>query len=127
VYLLRLPYKSNEDQTRRDRTIQLLMHDIEVQLSPFMINEKAEARRADFVSLCKRGERLGLTILSQPAVWEFQWELRQKARAEESGNKARPLKTPLVVFPALQRTTDNQARKLEPPYLSLGPLKFPKG
>ena len=95
------------------------MRDLEVQLSPFMIHEKADARRADFVSLCKRGERLGLMILSQPAVWEFQWELERKSRAGESGNKDRP---PLVIFPALQRTTDSQARKLEPPYLSLEPL-----
>lgn len=97
------------------------MHDLEVRLSPFIIHEKAEARKADFVSLCKRGERLGLTIFSQPAVWRFQWKLEQKSRAGESDNKDRPLKTPLVVFPALQRTTDNQARKLEYPHVSLEP------
>jgi hypothetical protein len=97
------------------------MHDLEVQLSPFMIHEKAEARRTDFVSLCKRGERLGLTILSQPAVWKFQWKVEHKSRAGESDNKGKPLKTPLVVFPALQRTTDSQARKLESPLVSLEP------
>jgi hypothetical protein len=119
MYLLRLPQKSSEDRTQRDRVVELLMRDLEVRLSPFMIHEKAEARRADFMSLCKRGERLGLMILSQPAVWKFQWKVEQKSRAGESDNKGRPLKTALVVFPALQRTTDSQARKLEPPHVSL--------
>ena len=122
MYLLRLPQKSSEDRTRRDRVVELLMHDLEVRLSPLMIHEKAEAGKADFVSLCKRGERLGLTILSQPAVWKFQWKPEQKSRAGESDNKDRPPRTPLVVFPALQRTTDSHARKLEHPYLSLEPL-----
>jgi hypothetical protein len=122
AYLLKLPQKSSEDRAHRDRVVELLIHDLEVQLSPFVIHEKAEARRADFVSLCKRGERLGQTILSQPAVWKFQWKLEQKSRAGEGGNKDRPLRAPLVVFPALQRTTDSQARKVEPPYLSLEPL-----
>ena len=97
------------------------MHDLEVRLSPFMIHEKAEARRADLVSLCKRGEGLGLTIFSQPVVWIFQWKLEQKTRAGEYDKKDRPRKAPLVVFPALQRTTDGQARKLESPYVALEP------
>jgi hypothetical protein len=109
------------DQIQRDRVIELLMHDLEPRLSPFMIHEKTEARKADFVSLCKRGEGLGLTIFSQPAVWIFQWKLEQKSRAGERGNKGRPLKAPLVVFPTLQRTTDNQARKLESPHVLLKP------
>jgi hypothetical protein len=121
VYLLRLPERSSQDRLQIDRVIDLVMHDLEVQLSPFMIQEKSETRRADFVSLCKRGEKLGLTILSQAAVWKFQWKLEQRPRASKSDDKARAPKTSLVVFPALQRTTDNQARKLESPYVSLDP------
>jgi hypothetical protein len=101
----------------RYRSIQSIILELDTLLDPYALSENAKERRADLTALSERGERLGLSILSQPAVWEFRWDNSEESRYE-LGNSTRQ-KNLLVVFPGFQRITDHKARRLDSPHVAL--------
>lgn len=119
AFLLKVPDKSPEERVVRDQNIQTIYQELNAVLGPFILPEKVEEHRADLAALSKRGERIGMSILSQPAVWEFQWNIR--LNAEDGSSKPRVQRKPLVVFPALRRMTDNKGVRLDPPLVTLKP------
>jgi hypothetical protein len=112
---LKVPDKNAEDRIARDHNVQSLIEELDVILGQFVIPSKDEDRRANLVQISKRGERLGLKILSQPAVWEFLWNIERRPTTMDDSGKVRGPRKPLVVFPAFQRVTDNKSVRIDPP------------
>lgn len=81
------------------------MQNIDISVAPFASVESAESRRRDIEALCKQGQHLGLTMLSQPTLYELVWGLPrdQKTRGTERS-------LALAVYPGLRIAIDEDGK-----------------
>jgi hypothetical protein len=115
---------SDRDLAHRDSVIDFLVQSLDLILSPFENHQQAEARKKSLIAVCKRAEKLGLVLLSQPAEWEFNWRHRPRTAERTSDGRPprKPVKdTPIAYFPGLVKVTDNSAMQLEAPRMVLKP------
>ena len=112
---------SNENQAHLDQATSMLIQRLDVVLLPFADAHSQEARKEHLLGLCKRAERVGMLLLSQPAEWTFEWSYSPGVSGASEGRQARKSINSVVVFPGLVRLTDNTARKLERPRVVLEP------
>lgn len=117
---LRGTQEAPEEVAYRDTAIHAIIKDLDALLSPFVIAAHAIQRQADLIAISKRAQKLGRTLFSQPARWEFEWRLKSSQRSADEQVR-RGFSTPLVIFPGLWRFTDNAARRLERPVSIMEP------
>jgi len=94
AFLLKLSEKPGaEEKDHRERALANLLRHLNDWIAPFEIPEKSEVRVKDLESLCIRGGRLGATLFSQPAMWEFLWNFEEPPQSRSSRQRV-----PLVIF-----------------------------
>ena len=71
------------------------------------------ARLQNLVSIMKRASEFGVTLFSQPAMFEWQWQAQGRAMQRDG--------LQMVVMPGLDKTTDQEAQPLASPLHLLEP------
>jgi hypothetical protein len=94
-----------------------LVTDADSIVGTYIRPETNKERQLHLVKLYRRGQDLGLLLLSQPTEWKFHWtdaaNDRRSATQTQRGEKGK--KPVFVIQPQLRRVTDNVARKLDRP------------
>ncbi|OCT51172.1 hypothetical protein CLCR_08442 [Cladophialophora carrionii] len=112
---------SPEQRAHSQMVIDALITDVDSVVETYIRPETNKERHLHLVKLCKRGQELGLLLLSQPTEWRFRWSDDATARRAASqtlrGEKGK--KHVFVIQPQLRRVTDHVARKLDRPLIVL--------
>ncbi|EXJ58199.1 hypothetical protein A1O7_05624 [Cladophialophora yegresii CBS 114405] len=112
---------SPERRAHSQTAIDALITDVDSIVGTYIRPETDKDRHQHLVKLCKRGQELGLLLLSQPTEWRFYWSdaanARRAASQTQRGEKGRM--HVFVIQPQLRRVTDHVARKLDRPLIVL--------
>ncbi|KIW66689.1 hypothetical protein PV04_05997 [Phialophora macrospora] len=115
------PADSPERRAHSQMVIDGLIADADSIVGTYLRPETNNERHQHLVKLCRRGQELGLLLLSQPTEWNFHWtdaaNARRSAFQAQRGGKGK--KAVFVVQPQLRRVTDNVGRKLDRPLIVL--------
>ncbi|KAK5027869.1 hypothetical protein LTS07_006744 [Exophiala sideris] len=113
--------ESAQDKEHRLKVTGAIVANLDTIIRPYCKPQLDNERRDHLLKLCKRAHDLGLLLLSQPAEWGFYWGYGQKPRRPEhqSQRTERGRREPLVVQPQVCRLTDNMARLLDRPLVTL--------
>ena len=110
-----------DEKEHRQQATSTIIADLDQILEPYVSSDGSRQREKDLIMLCDRASRVGMILLSQPAVWEFSWSTPARNHRTEQSESTKPSRWPLVIFPGLWRVTDNSARRLEYPQCFLDP------
>lgn len=113
---------SDENKVRLEESASALVQKLDVVLLPFADPKTEQARKEHLLGVCRRAERVGMLLLSQPAEWSFDWSYLPRVSGSSDGRQQgkKSIKS-VVVFPGLVRLTDNSTRKLDKPRVVLEP------
>ena len=113
---------SDEKKLRLEQSALALVQKLDVVLLPFADPKTEQARREHLLGVCKRAERVGMLLFSQPAEWSFDWSYLPRVTGSSDGRQQGKKSIKSVVgFPGLVRLTDNSTRKLDRPRVVLEP------
>lgn len=109
---------ATSEQSRLDSAISAVEHELNNQLQMFETASTSLQRTNDLEALCRTCASFGRIILSQPAMWTFDWS---PGRGPQSSADAatQESQSQLVYFPALIRLTDNKSRKASRPHIAM--------